>query len=51
MHPTNVNDKMHERRMMSDQQKKGNKNHHRSRTILLTVISYTEYEKITNKYS
>ena len=33
---------------MTDQQKKDFKNHHKARTILLNVISYTEYEKITN---
>ena len=36
---------------MIDQQKKDYKNHHKSRTILLNSISYTRYEKITNKYS
>ena len=35
---------------MTDQQKKDFKNHHKARTILLNVISYTEYENITNKY-
>ena len=33
---------------MTDQQKKDYKNHHKARSILLNVISYTEYEKITN---
>ena len=36
---------------MNDQQKKDNKNHHMSRTILLNDISYYEYEKVTNRDS
>ena len=36
---------------MTDQQKKDFKNHHKARMILLNVISYTEYEKITNRDS
>ena len=36
---------------MTNQQKKNHKNHHKARTILLNAISYTEYEKITNKDS
>lgn len=38
-----------ERRMMTNKQKKDYKNHHKTRTILLNSISYTDYEKITNK--
>ena len=38
-------------RKMSDQQKKELKNHHKARTILLSAISYTKYEKITNRDS
>lgn len=34
---------------MIDQQKKDYKNHHKARTILLNVISYSEYENITNR--
>lgn len=34
---------------MIDQQKKDYKNHHKARIILLNVISYIEYEKITNR--
>ena len=34
---------------MSDQQKRDFKNHHKARTILLSAISYTEYEKISNR--
>lgn len=37
-----------EGRVMTDQEKKDYKNHHKARTILLNVISYTEHEKITN---
>ena len=36
---------------MSDQQKKEFKNHHKAKTILLSVVSYTEYENITNRDS
>ncbi|XP_058751791.1 uncharacterized protein LOC131624887 [Vicia villosa] len=36
---------------MNDQQKKEFRNHHKARTILLSSISYTEYEKITNRDS
>ena len=36
---------------MTDQQKRDFKNHHKAITILLNVISYTEYEKITNRDS
>src|SRR3954467_2943889 len=34
---------------MSDAQKKDIKNHHKSRTLLLNIISHAEYEKITNR--
>ena len=34
---------------MTDQDKKDFKNHHKAITILLNAISYTEYEKITNR--
>src|ERR1044072_5306056 len=37
------------RSQMTDAQKKMFKDHHKARTILLNVISYNEYEKITNK--
>lgn len=50
-HPMDSNGINLERNKMDEQQKKNNKNHHRSRKILLNVISYTEYEKITNKDS
>lgn len=36
---------------MIDQQKKEYKNHHKIRTILLNDISFTKYEKITNRDS
>lgn len=36
---------------MTKQQKKDYKNHHKVRTTLLNPISYTEYEKITNRDS
>lgn len=49
IHPIDASGKKVERRVRTDQQKKDYKNHHKARTILLIVISYTEYEKITNK--
>ena len=48
-HPVDSMGKMIARSDFSEAQKKTYKNHHRARTILLNVISYTEYEKITNK--
>ena len=51
VHPVNAEGNISARSDMSDQQKKDFKNHHKARTILLNVISYTEYEKITNKDS
>src|ERR1044072_8040073 len=50
-HPTDTSGQKIERMKMSDQQKKEFKNHHKAGTILLSDISYTEYEKITNKDS
>ena len=38
-----------DRKMMSDQQKREFRNHHKARTILLSAISYSEYEKISNR--
>ena len=49
--PTDATGKEIARRAMTDQQKKDYKNHHKARTILLNAISYTEYEKITNRDS
>lgn len=46
-----TNDTKLEKSKMNDQQKKDNKNHHRSRTILLNAISFTKYEKIINRDS
>ena len=40
-----------ERNKMDKQHKKNNKNHYRPRTILLNVISYIGYGKITNRDS
>src|ERR1043165_5290241 len=50
-HPVDASDQKIERKKMSDQEKKECKNHHKSRTILLSSISYTKYEKITNRDS
>lgn len=38
-----------ERSQMNGQQRNNHKNKHGSRNILLHTISYSEYEKITNK--
>ena len=37
-----------DRKMMSDQQKCNFRNHHKAR-IILSIISYSEYEKISNR--
>ena len=50
-HPTDVNGTKIERSKVNEHQKKDHKNHHRSRTILMNVISYLEYEKIINRDS
>lgn len=51
IHLVNSNCVKLERNKMDEQQKKDNKNHHKSRTILVTVISYTGYDKITKRDS
>ena len=48
-HPVDVAGNKVARSAMTDQQKKDYKNNHKARTILLNVISYTEYEKITDR--
>jgi len=47
--PTDRSGNKIERKVMTDTQKKEFKNHHKARTILLSAISHTEYEKITNR--
>lgn len=49
VHPVDTSGNKVERIMVTDQQKKDFKNHQKGRTILLNVISYTEYYKITNR--
>ncbi|XP_050895080.1 uncharacterized protein LOC127101651 [Lathyrus oleraceus] len=51
IHPINAEGNNIATSAMTDQQKKDFINHHEARNILLNVISYTEYEKITNKDS
>ena len=51
VHPVKAGENNISRSVMADQQKKYFKNHHKAITILLNVISYTEYEKITNRDS
>lgn len=36
-------------KQMNEHQNKDHKNHHRSKTTMLNVISYSEYEKIINR--
>src|SRR3954453_17159508 len=48
-HPVNTRGVKMSRQEISDDQKKQFKNHHKSRTILLNVISHAEYEKISNR--
>lgn len=48
-HPTDANGTKLEIIIMNEQQKKDHKNHHISKTILLNVIYYLEYENITNR--
>ena len=40
-----------DRKRMIDHQKQDFRNHHKAITILLSSISYSEYEKITNRES
>lgn len=49
IHLVDANDNKVERRVMTKQQKKYYKNHHKAITIFLNAISYNEYEKITNR--
>ena len=49
MHPVDGRGQKIDRKMMSDQQKREFRNHHKARTILLSAISYSEYEKISNR--
>lgn len=49
--PVNAEGNKVARSAMADQQKKDHKNHHKAITILLNTTSYTEYEKIKNRYS
>ena len=49
MHPVDGRGQKIDRKMMSDQQKCEFRNHHKARTILLSAISYSEYEKISNR--
>lgn len=51
IHPINVEGNKVVISALTNQQKKDFKNHNKARTILPNVISYTEYEKIINKYS
>lgn len=48
IHPVDGSGNKVERRMITAQQEKDYKNYHKARTILLNVISYTKYKKITN---
>lgn len=50
-YPLDADGLRHERSHMSEQQWKDHKNQHESINILLHVISYSEYENISNKDS
>lgn len=50
-HPIVTNDTKLERSIINEQKKRDHKNHHRSKAILLNVISYSQYENITNRDS
>ena len=47
--PVDESGQMIDRKRMSDQQKRDFRNHHKARMILLSAISYSEYEKISNR--
>ena len=49
IHPVDERGQKIDRKRMTDHQKKDFRNHHKARTILLSSISYSEYEKITNR--
>ena len=48
-HPVDERGVKISRSAMTDAQKKAYKNHFKARSIMLSAISYNEYEKITNK--
>ena len=48
-HPMDESGQKIDRKRMPDQQKHDFRNHHKARTILLSAISYSEYEKISNR--
>lgn len=51
IHPVNVEGNNIGRSVMTNQQKKDFKHHHKTKTIFLNDISFTEYKKITNRDS
>ena len=51
IHPVDESGQKIDRKRMIDHQKRKFRNHHKARSILLSVISYAEYEKITNRES
>src|ERR1051325_5397661 len=51
IHPVDASGQKIERKKMSYQQKKEFKIHHKAKTILLSALSYTKYENITNRDS
>ena len=48
-HPVDGRGQKIDRKMMFDQQKREFRNHHKARTILLNAISYSKYEKKSNR--
>ena len=49
MHPVDESGRKIDRKRMPDKQKRDFRNHHKAIMILMSVISYSEYEKITNR--
>ena len=49
MHPVYESGQKIDRKRMTDHQRQDFRNHHKAITILLSAISCSEYEKITNR--
>ena len=49
IHPVDESGQKIDRKRMKNHQKKDSRNHHKAKMILLSAISYSEYEKITNR--
>ena len=49
IYPSDENSQKIDRKKMTFHQMREFRNHHKARTIILSAISYSEYEKITNR--